>query len=341
MQKRVFEEAALGRLRVKNRLVRSATWLALSTTDGLMFDLLFDVYRGIAEGGAGTVVTGFTSVASDDHAFGGIARLSEDRHIAQHARLAEVVHAGGAACLVQLALGECNRDGVRDIAIDDLDADDLARVREQFVAAAIRAAAAGYDGVQIHVAHGFFLSRMASPAFNHRADAYGGGAEGRSRLVCEIIGDIRAKAPRLHVGAKVNGSDLMAAGLTPEEGLEQARCYVEAGLESIEVSANGTSVAGARAGRGEAYFEPFGRLFAQSLDIPVILVGGHRSLESCEAVLERSGVDFLSLSRPLIREPGLPHRWESGDTAPSACISCNSCYHTPGHICRFNMADIY
>lgn len=72
---------------------------------------------------------------------------------------------------------------------------------------------------------------------------------------------------------------------------------------------------------------------ADMVSIPIILVGGHRSLESMEKVLNEGKIEFLSLSRPLVREPALPSRWQRGDTAPSKCVSCNMCYQTPGHKC--------
>lgn len=103
----------------------------------------------------------------------------------------------------------------------------------------------------------------------------------------------------------------------------------------MEVSGNGTSVAGVRAGKGEAYFAPFAGRLAKTVDIPVILVGGLRSREAMRRVLDQTDIEFLSLSRPLLFDPSFPSRLQSGEVDASGCVSCNACYSTHEHRCRF------
>ena len=157
--KKLFEEVRLGRLRLKNRLVRSATWEALADGEGRLTRPLLDGCAAVARGGAGCFVAGFTSVSDLDPGFGGMARLSGAAHVPGFRRLAEICHAEGCVALVQLALSECvlERAGVagRGMEPGDLGEADLQAVAELFAAAAGRACAAGLDGVQIHAAHGF------------------------------------------------------------------------------------------------------------------------------------------------------------------------------------------
>ncbi|MCR5259030.1 MAG: hypothetical protein K6E40_12850 [Desulfovibrio sp.] len=214
---------------------------------------------------------------------------------------------------------------------------DLQTVAELFAAAAGRAREAGLDGVRVHATHGFFLSRFISPAWNRRTDSFGGSPENRGRLLGRIVLAIRREAPSLHGSMKINCSDCMPGGLEPADSLGICRLCAESGLESVEASGAGTFVPGIRAGRDEADFKDFALVLAEQVDIPVILVGGHRSLACMEAVLNEGNIAFLSLSRPLIREPDLPRRWQAGDAAPVACISCNACYRTPGHQCIFTL----
>ena len=110
-------------------------------------------------------------------------------------------------------------------------------------------------------------------------------------------------------------------------------------LESIEVSGNGTSVGGIKAGVNEAYFEKFALALAKKVEIPVILVGGHRSIEHMNKVLNNGGIEYLSLSRPLVREADLINRWQGGDCSPAKCVSCNMCYHTPAHKCIYRLRE--
>ena len=339
--KKIFEEAALGRLRLKNRLVRSATWEGLADGEGRLTQPLLDGCAAVARGGAGCFIAGFTSVSALDPGFGGMARLSSARHVQGFRRLAEICHAEGCAALVQLALSECvlarNGGAMRGMDPGELGKADLQAVEDLFAAGAQRACEAGLDGVQIHAAHGFFLSRFISPAWNMRTDAFGGSPENRGRILAGIVRAVRREAPSLHVSMKINCSDFMPGGLEPADSLAICRLCAESGLESVEVSGAGTSVPGIRAGRDEAYFKDFALVLAEQVDIPVILVGGHRSPASMEAVLNEGNIAFLSLSRPLIREPDLPARWQAGDASPAACISCNACYRTPGHQCIFRL----
>ncbi len=332
--KTLFDCVNLGKLRLKNRLIRSATWEALADESGHMKEELFETYERLAAGGVGAIITGFTSVSGDDHYFGGMARLSDDELIAEHRRLTDTLHKHGCPVIAQLALGEYN-GAHRNMTPDSMSAADIAAVKDRFVSAAGRAVQAGYDGVQIHAAHGFFLSRFISPAFNHRNDEYGGSAENRARLIVEILRGIAADFPSLHLTMKINGSDFIYGGLTPDDCAAVCRLCEANGLESVEISGNGTSVPGIRPGVNEAYFREFAAPIAGQLSIPVILVGGHRSPDCMERVLNETGIEFLSLSRPLVREPDLPRRWKSGDRSPSRCVSCNACYSTPGHRCVF------
>ena len=333
--KTIFDEVKLGNLPLKNRLIRSATWEGMADEDGHMPDALYQTYEELARGGVGCIITGFTSVADNDYYFGGMARLSNDALIPEHRRLTELVHRYDCPIIAQTAMGEYSVSGQRDIAIDELTAEDIARIKDLFVQAAVRAEAAGYDGVQIHAAHGFFLSRFISPAYNHRTDAYGGSAAKRGVILLEILREIRAKAPDLHITMKINSGDFIPSGLTAQDSMTVCKACADAGMDSIEVSGNGTSVAGIRPGVNEAYFREFAEKLAREVSIPVILVGGHRSIRHMERVLNETEITCLSLSRPLVREPGLPNRWATGDTAPSRCVSCNMCYQTPGHQCIF------
>lgn len=319
-------------------MIRSATWEALGDKSGNIHKELYEIYRDLAKGGVGAIITGFTSVADDDHYFGGMVRLSNDELIASHRKLTDIAHQNDCPILTQIALGEYNRGSIaRDLAIDEMTAADIEKVKVLFINAAIRAEKAGYDGVQIHVAHGFFLSRFISPIYNHRKDEYGGSAENRGRIVIEILKEIRKQCPDFHICMKINCSDFSHGGLSPADSMAICKMCAEMGMDSIEVSGAGTSRSHIRAGVNEAYFKDFALVLANEVDIPIILVGGHRSLGNMENVLNEGKIELLSLSRPLVREPDLPNRWCNGEIEPAKCVSCNMCYNTPGHVCIFNL----
>jgi len=337
--KDVFDTVGLRNLQLKNRLVRSATWEALATRDGKIDEQTYQIYRELADGGVGLIITGFTSVDTDDVYFEGMMRLADDDTVPQYLKLTDEIHARGGKIITQLALGGYylrEDDRLYERQIDDMTKEDIQRVIEMFRQVALRAERAGFDGVQIHVAHFFFLSRFVSPLFNHRNDEYGGTSERRARIVIAIIKAIRETTPHLHISMKINGSDFTPGGNTPKDAVLMSELYAEAGADSIEISGNGTSVGSIHAHRNEAYFLPIADAVAQATEVPVILVGGLRSVDTMNTILNETKVQLLSLSRPLIREPNLPNLWKQDTDYIPKCVSCNGCYHSEGHRCVFS-----
>ena len=192
----------------------------------------YGIYSELAKGGVGTIITGFTSVAPHDHSSDGTMRLCDDALIPQYRKLVDVIHADGCSVITELALGDYYRekDGrYTQVEIDDMRAGEIHRVIRRFVDAAVRSQKAGFDGVQIHAAHFFFLSRFISPAANHRTDEYGGTTENRSRILLEIMEGIREVAPTLHITIKINSSDFIFGGLDKTECI--AVCKLSMGYE--------------------------------------------------------------------------------------------------------------
>ena len=336
--KKIFEKKQLKNITLKNRLVRSATWEGLAKPDGSITKETYDIYEELAKGGVGAVITGFTSVSLHDHYFDGMMRLCDDALIPQYKKLTDIIHAEGIPAITQLALGAYYREaGGRFIPVGptDMSADEIRLVTRQFTDAAVRAGKAGFDGVQIHAAHFFFLSRFISPAGNHRTDLYGGSAENRARILLDIMNGIRQAAPSLHITIKINCNDFTRGGLTEEECVTICRILDEAGIDSIEVSGNGTSVGGIRAHVNEGYFVPAAAEIAKAVSCPVIAVGGFRSADVMEEVLNKTDIELISLSRPLLREPDLPRKMEADPGVVSKCVACNACYSSPAHKCVF------
>lgn len=332
--KKLFDEVKLNNLTIKNRLVRSATWEGIAAVDGSIDKRTYEIYEELAKGGVGLIIGGFTSVADNDYYFDGMMRLSRDSLIPQYKKLTDLVHQENCKIIAQLALGAFYRSGAQ-IEPDYMTADEIKMVIQQFVEAAKRAEKAGFDGVQIHAAHFFFLSRFISPRVNHRTDIYGGSTDNRMRILLEILFGIRAACPSLHITIKINSSDFTYGGLEQGESLYICKKLAENGIDSVEVSGNGTSVAGIKAHVNEAYFCDFAARLADEVDVPVILVGGLRAKDTMEEVLNKTNIELLSLSRPLLREPDFPNRLRDEDNAVSKCISCNRCYSSDCHKCVF------
>ncbi|MBR6712828.1 MAG: NADH:flavin oxidoreductase [Selenomonadaceae bacterium] len=258
--KNIFESVELNNLRVKNRLVRSATWEGIAAPDGSIGEDTYEIYCELAKGGVGTIITGFTSVATNDFYFGGMMRLSDNKLIPQYKKLVEIIHAEDCATISQLALGAFYDKNLVEVSENNLSTENVREIIKMFIDAAIRAELCGFDGVQIHAAHFFFLSRFISPLINHRTDEFGGSTANRAKILLDILRGIKNSAPKLHVTIKINSSDFTSGGLDEAESFLICKMLAAAGIDSIEVSGNGTSVGGIKAGVNEGYFANFAAL---------------------------------------------------------------------------------
>ena len=161
----------------------------------------------------GGIITGFTCVAQhdscseDDH-----MRLSDDKVIPQYKQLTDILHKENCTILTQLALRTYYNNENVELTPDEMSVEDIKKVVELFIKAAERAKKANFDGVQIHAAHFFFLSRFISPLKNHRTDEYGGSIENRVRILCDVIKGIKQLNLDLHVSIKINSNDFEEGG---------------------------------------------------------------------------------------------------------------------------------
>ena len=341
--KKIFEPVKLKNMTLKIRLIHSATWEGIANPDGSIPKEAYSIYEELAKGGIGAIITGFTSVSLHDYYFDGMMRLCNDDLIPQYKKLVDIIHTEGTPVITQLALGAYYREKngrYLQVEPDEMTIEEINYVIRQFIDAAFRAGKAGFDGVQIHAAHFFFLSRFISPAVNHRTDSYGGSTENRIRIIMEIMDGIRKAAPSLHITIKINSSDFTHGGLEESECLSICKLLDENGIDSIEISGNGTSVGGIRPHVNEGYFAPFAATVAEEVSCPVIVVGGFRSPDTMEDVLNETKIEMISLSRPLLREPDLPNKMKSDSSTISKCVSCNACYSSPSHKCIFRGRDL-
>jgi 2,4-dienoyl-CoA reductase-like NADH-dependent reductase (Old Yellow Enzyme family) len=212
--------------------------------------------------------------------------------------------------------------------------EDIRAVIEAFASAAERAKAAGFDGVQMHAAHGYLMNQFLSPAYNKRQDQYGGSIENRARFLQAVLVAVRKRVGRNYpVLIKINSQDYIKGGLELEDAVKACNLLKAEGLSAVEVS-GGTRESGklipvrtgiTTEGR-EAYFKDAAIAFKKSIDLPIILAGGIRSFHVARQIVEDEIADYISISRPLIREPGLINRWKSGDTSKATCLSDSKCF---------------
>jgi 2,4-dienoyl-CoA reductase-like NADH-dependent reductase (Old Yellow Enzyme family) len=356
----LFQPKKIGDMTVKNRIVRSATYEGMAK-DGIVDERYVDLYRRLAMGEVGLIVGGFAFVKRNGIGTRYQTGIHSDECIPMLRKATEAVHEVDEDVKFVLQIAHCGRQRTgckeygeivapsavgyisygkkEDIKIvpREMTLAEVEEIARFFVAAAERAKRAGFDGVQLHAAHGYLLSEFLSPYTNRRTDAYGGSTENRVRIILEILDGIRERCGKgWPVLIKLQVDDFLNVepSLKMPESVEIARTVAEAGIDAIEISGGIyesqiqiTSKTKINTPEDEAYFLPYARRIKKVIgETPLILVGGIRSLEVAEGTLTKGEADFVSMSRPLIREPDLPKKWRKNLSHKADCISCNRCF---------------
>ena len=326
---RLFEQSEINGMVLPNRFVRSATWEGLATNDGASTSKLVDLMAALADGGVGLIITGHTYVRPDGQHSPWQLGIHNDEMIPGLRAMTQAAHENGAKIVLQLGYGGAYLSKSR---VGKMTVQDIQELVAAYGKAAMRAKTAGFDGVQIFAAHGFFLSQLLCPRYNDRTDAYGGNIRNRARALLEVLQSVRH-----HIGddypvlVKLNCQDFVENGLTLEDSLQAAMMLEEEGIDAIELSGgllNNPNIMQSKIDTEtvEAHFQNEARDFKEKITVPLILVGGIRSLEVAKRLVEEGVADYISMSRPFIRNPHIVNRWKAGDLRVAECISCNNCF---------------
>lgn len=325
---------------VKNRLFKSAMSEQLGDKQHNPTTGLMKVYKTWAEGGIGLSVTG--NVMIDRTALGEPKNvvLDEQSDIAKFAQWAKAAKANDAKIWMQLnhpgkqIPSYLSKEPVAPSAIPlgrglekafnkprALAESEILEIIEKFATSARMAQNAGFDGVQIHGAHGYLVSQFLSSRHNQRTDQWGGSLENRMRFVVEVYKAIRSKTgDDFPVGIKLNSADYMKGGFTPEESMQVIQKLGEIGIDLIEISGGtyespsmvGHKVKASTQAR-EAYFLEYAEQTRKLVDTKLVVTGGFRSTAAMNEALASGATDMIGLARPLAIYPDLPNQAMAND----------------------------
>jgi 2,4-dienoyl-CoA reductase-like NADH-dependent reductase (Old Yellow Enzyme family) len=350
----LFEPARIGNLELQNRFLRSATYDALADRSGHVSEKQIQLHEDLADGGVGLIVAGIAYV----HFLGSLSpyqnSIASDDCIDGYRTLTDAVH--GRDCKIALQLFHAGREAARRLrkrgekalapsfVPDDpffqedhraMTEEEIWEIVRAFGDAAMRAREAGFDAVQVHAAHAYLGSQFLSPATNRRDDDWGGSLENRIRFHREVYRDIGKKVGQdFPVFIKIGVEDGFSRALRFAEGGVAARVLAEEGFDALEISQGLRGKRydeyefrpGINSLEQEGYFRDWCKEVKGQVGVPTIMVGGLRTFELMEEVVQTGEADFVALSRPLIREPGLVKEWKAGSQRRPACISCNQCF---------------
>lgn len=344
----LFHKGTIASLEIPNRMVRSATAERMATPDGHVTPRLIHLYEELARGGVGLIISGHMYVHPSGKCHPEMTAVYDDKFLPGLTDLASAVHAAGGKVVVQINHGgmNCSEETVTElIAPSDVSTDLLPRPAREMTEeeilqiigaygqAARRVKEAGFDGVQIHGAHGYLVNQFLSPLINRRGDRWGGDLEKRMQFLRDVSSEIREQVgPHYPVLIKLGMMDGKEGGLSLEDGVQIVSALEKMGVDGIEISGGiggervTNIIAGIKAGKNEAYFLPWAQQARKVTKLPILLVGGMRSKAVMQQVLDGGAADFISLSRPLISETDLPERLRLGLQERSICISGNLCW---------------
>jgi 2,4-dienoyl-CoA reductase-like NADH-dependent reductase (Old Yellow Enzyme family) len=284
---RLFDPLRLGGLELANRIVKSATVEGLADDRGCATAELAELYAQWARGGTGLIITGMVTILAGFSLTPHEVGLWDDMQIRPLRRALDAAHRHGARIFVQLshAAPQLSRAAARRLGNfapspglnrtnllrnRALSQEQIAQIIQAFGSAARRAREAGADGVQLHAAHGYLLSRFLSPLHNRRRDSWGGDLKRRAALLREVAASIRRQAGSdFPIAVKLNAHDAARGGLTPEESVRVARWLEEWGVAAIEVSAGTGDVGlGFYPNRGQIPLDLGFRFLQQEFGVP-------------------------------------------------------------------------
>jgi 2,4-dienoyl-CoA reductase-like NADH-dependent reductase (Old Yellow Enzyme family) len=347
--------------------------------DGMPTDDLLQLYKKLAAGGAGAIITGYVSVMQNGRTFPNQRMFDNDSYIDIYRAINDQLKQFNTPIILQIAHGgsrsmskitgreviSASRRKKNDYgdAVKEASEAEIHLIIKAFVAAVVRAKAAGFDGVEIHAAHGYLLSEFISPVLNKRKDQWGGSTENRLRIVTEIVSLAKKEVGNgFPILVKMSGNDEFRRGLSEDEAVKIARILQAASCDAIEVSCGyGDFMHTVRMPKVPVdailglmpryrdmpgyqkrlfrilspflarvrkplfnYNVPLAEQVKRKVDIPIIAVGGIRSLQDIKTIISDKGIDFVSLSRPFIIEPDIVNRFKQGQES-SRCINCGYC----------------
>jgi 2,4-dienoyl-CoA reductase-like NADH-dependent reductase (Old Yellow Enzyme family) len=280
----------------------------------------------------------------DDRSIEGLARIPAAVHRFPSRVFLQIAHAGRQTkeklCGSEPVSSSAVYDPVSKVIPRELSSEEIRALIADFVSAAARAKRAGFDGVQLHAAHGYLLSSFLSPHTNRRADEWGGPVDNRARVLLSILRGVKDVCGREFPAiVKLNSTDFLEGGLVLDDAVRIARLLEAAGIDAIEVSGGmaeagrGSVWAGLRSEDDEGYFVANAARIKGAVRVPVFGLGGIRTLTVAERIVREGRADLVSMSRPLIREPFLVRHFREGLAAKSECISCNKCFNPRGIRC--------
>jgi 2,4-dienoyl-CoA reductase-like NADH-dependent reductase (Old Yellow Enzyme family)/pyruvate/2-oxoglutarate dehydrogenase complex dihydrolipoamide dehydrogenase (E3) component len=348
---KLFQPGRIGKMEIRNRIVMAPMATAGADDEGTPTARMIDYFVARAKGGVGLIIAGSCTFSPEARPPKQLT-LYDDKYIPKFKILTQAVHEHGAKIFLQFnhlgrrmslakfAFAEeqkkrvISSSAVKQVTDGSVPIEatqeDIDSIVEAWADGCRRAKEAGFDGTELHAAHGYLLSSFLSPATNKRIDGYGGSPEKRARFACEVISRIRSKVGKdFAISIRFSGCDYLRGGITIEDTLRQVPLFVEAGADVLHVSASAPETL-------QYQFLPYmlsdgmivhlAEAIKAVVNVPVITVGKLGNPVVANRVLDENKADFIALARPLLADPALPNKAQEGRLDEiNRCLCCNAC----------------
>ncbi len=326
----IKEIIKIGNVELKNRLIMPPVATYLSTDDGKVTDKIIEYYGARSKGGnIGMIITEHCYIFQQGKAKANQLSIANDDDVEGLTRLVNIIHQNGTKAMAQLNHAGATTfetlTGMRKVSAsavpfpfqvsplnevlpEALTPGGISELVDCFALAAVRAKAAGYDGVEIHSAHTYLLNQFYSPLTNKREDEYGGSLENRLRFHVEVIKKVReAVGPDYLISLRLGGCDYMEGGSTIEDAVNAAQILETAGIDMIDLS--GGMCGYRREGHEEpGYFKDMSIPVKATVSIPVMLTGGIKKISEADELLREDAADLIGVGRELLKDPNWADR---------------------------------
>src|SRR3990170_461726 len=343
---KLFSPFKIGSLDIRNRMVMSPMETHLCDKEGYVTDEIIAYYKERALGGVGYITVENTAVDPVGRINDGMLCIHDDKFIPGFKKLTDCIHASGGKIVLQLSHAGKEAlpyfTGTKTVSASaipspltkemptELSVEEIRATVNKFAEGANRVIKAGFDGVEIHMAHGYLVNQFFSPESNVRTDDYGGDTARRSRFAREIVEGIRKLAPQEYpVICRISADEYTDTGIKLEESKEIARILEKAGASAIHVSACNYASAFFNIPcyyLGEGCFIHLAEGIKSVVKIPVLTVGRIINPAMAENALQENKADLIGLGRTLIADPHFPNKIKEGRLNDiRTCLSCNRC----------------
>ena len=322
--KDIFDNAKLGDLDLKSRIIRTGIWETQTHDGGFLDQEVYDRYDKIAKSGVGAITSEIFALDHRDRFYPYSTHMNYKGFFKDYKELTDLTHQYNVPILGQLAFFWYNHDDKQKIEVNDLTHEDIRALQTDVIMAAKKFEFAGFDGIQLNLGNNFYFARSTNPYFNQRTDEYGGSLENRLRFAREIIKVIK-KNYNLHINCRINPNDVRKGGITEDESIQMCKLLEEYGADSIQITSRTIS----SYSKDESNKHPF-FIYSENLSdevkLPIILGGTLRDMSLMNEILNSTNVEFFSMAKPFTAQKDFLIDWKKNGKGVSRCQNCNNCY---------------